>query len=194
VQIGLIFTEFRLKAGLSRKQVARHAGVSLTTVSRVEEGIMDPTISMAQRLFSAVGMHMEVSISKIPQNSIAHLHSALKGERIEFDLDWTQIRIFVDRMCREPHLVSAAIADAPTRTNNEKFDALLAGIAEKLADDLEINRPRWCCSVPPSSERWTSIGTPTMVKRNESQAAPQLTARNIYINQWQIWREKWWEQ
>jgi len=154
---------------------------------------MDPTISMAQRLFSAVGVHMEISILDIPQYSIAHLYSALKGDLIEFDLDWTQIRNFVDRMCNEPHLITTAIADAPTRTNNEKFDALLAGVAEKLADDHEINRPGWCSAVPPSSERWTSIGTPTMMKRNESQAAPQLVARNIYINQWQLWREKWWE-
>jgi len=193
MQIGLIFEGLRIKAGLSRKQVARHAGVSLSTVSRVEEGNMDPTISMAQRLFSAVGVHLEISISDIPQYSIAHLHSALQGDLMEFDLDWTQIRIFVDRMCSEPHLITTAIADAPTRTNNEKFDALLAGVAEKLADDHEINRPGWCSAVPPSSERWASIGTPTMMKRNESQAAPQFIARNIYINQWQLWREKWWE-
>jgi transcriptional regulator with XRE-family HTH domain len=130
MEIGAIFNNFRLKAGLSRKQVARQAGISLSTVSRVEEGMMDPTISMAQRLFSAVGVHMEISISEIPKYSIAHLNSALLGDRIEFDLDWTQIRIFVDRMCNEPHLIDAAIADAPTRTNNEKFDALLAGVAE----------------------------------------------------------------
>ena len=154
---------------------------------------MDPTISMAQRLFSAVGVHMEITILDIPQYSIAHLHSALQGDLIEFDLDWTQIRNFVDRMCNEPHLITTAIADAPTRTNNEKFDALLAGVAEKLADDHEINRPGWCSAVPPSSERWASTGTPTMMKRNESQAAPQFIARNIYINQWQLWREKWWE-
>jgi transcriptional regulator with XRE-family HTH domain len=194
MQIGLIFEGLRIKAGLSRKQVARHAGVSLSTVSRVEEGNMDPTISMAQRLFSTVGVHLEISISDIPQYSIAHLHSALQGDLIEFDLDWTQIRIFVDRMCNEPHLITTAIADAPARTNNEKFDALIAGIAEKLADDHEINRPAWCSAVPPSSERWASTGTPTMMKRNESQAAPQFIARNIYINQWQLWREKWWEQ
>jgi len=154
---------------------------------------MDPTISMAQRLFSAVGVHMEISISEIPKYSIAHLNSALLGDRIEFDLDWTQIRIFVDRMCNEPHLITTAIADAPARTNNEKFDALLAGVAEKLADDHEINRPGWCSAVPPSAERWASIGTPTMIKRNENQAPPQFIARNIYINQWQLWREKWWE-
>jgi len=193
MQIGPIFTDFRFKSGLSRKQVARHAGVSLSTVSRVEEGNMDPTISMAQRLFSAVGVHMEITILDIPQYSIAHLHSALQGDLIEFDIDWTQIRNFVDRMCNEPHLITTAIADAPTRTNNEKFDALLAGVAEKLADDHEINRPGWCSAVPPSSERWASTGTPTMMKRNESQAAPQFIARNIYINQWQLWREKWWE-
>ena len=74
---------------------------------------MDPTISMAQRLFSAVGVHMEISLLDIPQYSIAHLHSALQGDLIEFDLDWTQIRIFVDRMCNEPHLITTAIADAP---------------------------------------------------------------------------------
>jgi len=193
MEIGAIFNNFRLKAGLSRKQVARQAGISLSTVSRVEEGMMDPTISMAQRLFSAVGVHMEISISEIPKYSIAHLNSALLGDRIEFDLDWTQIRIFVDRMCNEPHLIGAAIADAPRRTNNEKFDSLLAGVAEKLADDHSLKRPSWCSAVPPSAERWASIGTPTMIKRNESQAPPQFIARNIYINQWQLWREKWWE-
>lgn len=193
MQIGSAIADFRIRSGLSRKQIARQAGVSLSTVSRVEEGIMDPTISMAQRLFSAVGVHMEFSLSEIPKFSIAHLHNALQGEHIDFDLNWTQIRNFIDRMCNEPHLIAAAIADAPARTQNEKFDALLAGVAEKLADDHDINRPSWCSAVPPSAERWASIGTPTMIKRNESQAPPQFIARNIYINQWQLWREKWWE-
>ena len=75
MKIGPVLQEFRDRAGLSRKQVAGNAGVSLSTVSRVEEGNMDPTMAMAQRLFSAVGVHMEITISEIPRYSIAHLHN-----------------------------------------------------------------------------------------------------------------------
>lgn len=46
----------RIANALSARQVARLAGVSPSTVTRVEDGTMDPSFSVAMRLLDAVGI------------------------------------------------------------------------------------------------------------------------------------------
>lgn len=49
----------RALAGMSRRQLASVAGVSPSTVSRIERGEMEPTLAMAERLVAAAGFRLE---------------------------------------------------------------------------------------------------------------------------------------
>ena len=54
--------EAREEAGLSRSALAARAGVPTSTVSRIEDGSSDPTLTMLARLIAAAGRHLSVSI------------------------------------------------------------------------------------------------------------------------------------
>lgn len=66
------------------------------------------------------------------------------------------------------------------------LDALLAGIAEELADDAGLERPRWTASVPPLQEPW--FPPPRMIAAARAATPPQLAARRIYIAACDLWR------
>ena len=66
--------EARAAAGMSRRTLARRAGVPISTVSRVEDGEVDPTITMLQRMISAAGQQVSLGLEPIPKRrSIAAL-------------------------------------------------------------------------------------------------------------------------
>lgn len=52
----------RIRVGLSKRELASLAGVSPSTVGRIEAGAMDPTIAMVERLISAAGAVANVSV------------------------------------------------------------------------------------------------------------------------------------
>lgn len=47
--------KYRVQEGLSCREVARRAGVSTTTVTRIESGTLDPTAKMLERLLVVFG-------------------------------------------------------------------------------------------------------------------------------------------
>jgi len=63
----------RAARGLSRRELATRAGVSESTVARVERGTTTPRPGAARRLAAALG---------VPTSSIAELGRALAGTRL----------------------------------------------------------------------------------------------------------------
>jgi len=186
------FAKARLKTGLSRKEVARRAGVSLTTVSRTESGEMDPTITMLQRLCSALDLRVELSTGPLSEISIAKLSNAFTQEKWGIEIDYLKIRIFVDYVTSRPTIIGDAIAQPPRRSGFDRLDCLLAAIAEKLADDAGIDRPKWCGTVPALGRKFSPPGTPMMIKRAAASAPSQFRKRKIYLSSLEFWRPTDW--
>ncbi|MGE0306552.1 MAG: helix-turn-helix domain-containing protein, partial [Acidimicrobiia bacterium] len=59
VSASTIVSESRRSAGLSRAELARRAGVPRSTVMRIEDGVVDPTIGMLTRLLGASQASLE---------------------------------------------------------------------------------------------------------------------------------------
>jgi len=57
-----LISEARLLGGLSRRQAAVMAGVSASTISRIELGQLDPTVSMLDRILAACGWRLDESL------------------------------------------------------------------------------------------------------------------------------------
>jgi len=189
---GELVRRAREDAGLSRSALAARAGVPTSTVSRIEAGSSDPTLTMLTRLIAAAGYHLSVSVDEpeLPRElAIESLTAAYApGDKVR-KVNWARLRGFLDQLAEHGELTAQAIASPPHRTGDAGFDALLAGIAEKLADDAGIPRPRWTRSVPPSPTPWESPGTPARIRRARAQAPAQLAARNIWLATHDLWRE-----
>jgi len=182
----------REEAGLSRSALAAKAGVPTSTVSRIEAGSSDPTLTMLSRLIAASGRHLSLTLDAVQDRphriAIETLTEAYAPDANVRKVNWAQLRGFLDQLTERRELTAEAIDSPPHRTGDAAFDALLASIAEKLADDAGIPRPRWTRSVPPSPTPWEAPGTPARIRRARAQAPAQLAARNIWLAAHDIWR------
>jgi len=190
---GELVRQARQEAGLSRTALAAKAGVPTSTVSRIEAGSSDPTLTMLSRLIAASGRHLSLTVDAVQERphriAIEVLTEAYTPEAQTHKVNWARLRGFLDQVAEHRELTADAIESPPRRTGDAAFDALLAGIAEKLADDAGIPRPRWTRAVPPSPTPWEAPGTPARVKRARAEAPAQLAARNIWLATHDLWRD-----
>ncbi len=150
--------------------------------------MVDPTFGMLQRILGAAQADLDVSSRPLPARSLARLTDALSVTPWGEAIDWTSVRAALDDLTMHPDDIESAIATPPARTGNARLDALLAGIAEKLADDAGLPRPSWCRSVPALAEPWQAPGTPRMVERAAASAPEQFRHRNIFLSELELWR------
>src|SRR5579863_7354645 len=142
---GTLIREAREDAGLSLRALADRADVSFTTINRIELGQIDPTIGTLRKVLSALGENL--NLARQPAPEVPQL-AALAGAWTTYLLgrpqpDWTRLRTFLDYLARHNEIAALAIRAKPPASGSEFFDNLLAGIAEKVADDAKARRPAW---------------------------------------------------
>lgn len=175
----------RITADLSCTALAARAGVTTSTVSRIEADVMDPTVAMLTRVMAAAGCRLELSFEPIdPAPSLADLADS----GVEGSPDWTRLRALIDWTAQHPDRVSEVIAARPAPCLSTLLPALIASVAEKLADDHGLRRPRWTAKVPPLGREWTPPGTPRMIRKARINTPAQLRARNIVLAEHDLWR------
>ena len=182
--------ERRRAAGLSANALARRAGVSASTVTRIESGEMDPTFTTLQRLLAATGCDLELRTTDPgSEPRLAEMANSLDDEASSRRINWTRLRGFLDWARAHPDRIPALIHQPPPRTTEPLLDNLLAGIAEKLAADNGLECPRWCSKVPPLTEPYETPGTPRMRDRTRSETPEAFAHRNVFINAHSLWRD-----
>ena len=102
----------------------------------------------------------------------------------ELRLDWTAWRSFLDRLDLHPELVPEAIYAIPPPTGERIVDALLAGVAEKIADDAGLPCPRWTERAPSLEHEFRP---PLAHPRVDHQVPPQLAARGLMVDTESLW-------
>lgn len=186
----------RAAAGLSVRGLAQRAGVSASTVSRVEAERMDPTVGMLSRLLAAAGFTLVVDVRPEPEIALqpsavvlADLTDAWQETSAGYRPDFTRLRAFLDHLAQEPGRVAVAVSRAPESSGSAVMDALLAAIAEKIADDAGLERPGWTRAVPGLREPWQTPGTPRMQEAARRATPPQLLSRGLVVDAGSLWRE-----
>ena len=182
--------ERRTAAGLSCNALARRAGVTPSTVTRIEAGATDPTFTTLQRLLAATGCDLELRTTtggNEPQ--LSDMADALDDEASATGINWTRLRGFIDWARAHPDRIRGAIHQPPPRTGAPLLDNILAGMAEQLAVDAHIEQPRWCSKVPPLAQPYETAGTPRMQERSRAQTLESFAARNVFIAAHNLWRD-----
>lgn len=159
----------RMAAGLSARALAVTAGTSTTTVTRIEAGTMDPTIGMLDRLLRAAGRELELTTKRpsLPAPlSLADLTDAWSRTPVGDRPDWPRLRALLDWLALHPDGLRAALAPTPPPSRSAMQDALLAGIADTLADDHGLRRPSWTRAANRFlSTPWETPGTARTLRR-----------------------------
>jgi hypothetical protein len=85
-----------------------------------------------------------------------------------------------------PEQVPEAIYVPPLPSGSPVVDALLAGVAEKLADDADLPRPSWTQSAPALDEPYQ----PPVRSGVQLEVPPQLADRGLMIDAESLWRDR----
>lgn len=185
-----LIRETRTHAGLSMRGLAVRAGVAYTTVQRIEQGTMDPTLGMLSKLMNAMGRELSLvsSIAEIP--TIAELVNVLAphdgGERV----DWTRLRIFTDYLSWHPEVIGPATEKAPQSSGSVFVDNLLAAITETVCDEAGIPRPSWTKTIVGLDQKNKASGTPMMQQTSLKESLPQFLSRGLIVSRYDLWRKE----
>ena len=146
---------------------------------------MAPTVEMLTRVMAAAGARLELSFQ--PMASAPCL-ADLSDAWVDGAPNWTWLRALIDWTAQNQDRISEVIAERPAPHASPMLACLLASVAEKLADDHGLRRPRWTASIPPLDREWTPPGTPRMISKARADTPVQLRARNIVLAEHDLWR------
>lgn len=173
---------------VSVRALAASAGVAGSTITRIQSGAMEPTVQTVEQILEAAGFELQLSVvrrggKRTPR--LADLSDAwsTRGGRIR--PEWTRWRALLDHLALHPERVAEAIYVPPLPSGSRMVDALLAGVAEKLADDAGLARPSWAASVPSVDPPYR----PPVRAGVELEVPPQLAERGLLIDTESLWRD-----
>jgi transcriptional regulator with XRE-family HTH domain len=178
----------RTRLGMTTRDLACLAGVAFLTISRIENGHTQPRWSTLEKIFVVIGR----PVAPLPDRlCLADLSEAWFEDHTGMQHpDWVRLRAFADQLQLHPELITQAILPEPPRSRSALMDVLLAGIAEKVADDAGIARPHWVRNRPPLAEPWVAAARPSKRAEASATAPDQFVRRGLLIPQSAIWRER----
>ena len=188
----------RTAAGLSVRALAAIAGISPTTVTRIEAGRVDPGWSTLQKVLAAAGEQAVLTTRRLSppaacppsRITLAGLSDAWQRTTRGDTPDWTRLRGALDVLAQHPELLPDALEQRPQPSGSLVLDALLAGIADKLADDAHLPRPAWTKQTPQLESEWAAPGTPAMLAARRAATPAQLKERGFVLDEASLWRDR----
>lgn len=140
--------EARLRKGLSQAEVAARTGTTQSAIARLESGASDPRLSTVQRYAAAVGVQfdtLDVNAGPSLEHTAAEVRLSLSeagaGEALRY-----VIQFLDDVKSMDPVDIRAAIRAEPDITGDNRWDALLAGVAEFVARRADLPVPGWAAA------------------------------------------------
>ncbi len=183
-----LISNAKRSSGRSYRSLASDAGVAASTITRIEAHSTDPTFSTMKRLLRSCGFELvAIRSTRSRRPLLADLASSWSpgGSATSApELHWTDWRTLLDELALHPELIPEAIYLPPPPAGDLVIDALLAGVAEKLADDAGLLRPSWTEAVP-------GLDVPFTPPTRRSRPVPaQLASRGVMIDTESLFRSK----
>lgn len=182
-----IAAEARRDAGLSIRALARLAQVSPSTVHRIEQGRLVPTVEMLDRIVHATGGWLDVTV-RPDDRTLAGLARAIAGDLDRDREDRTspvrRAAEFAARFRRsDPETRSFAIRSEPPPTGAARWDAFLAALVEWLAVRHGVEVPAWVHD--PSrylTEGWWITTMPSLRAWEFAGSPASFQSRGVYLH------------
>ncbi len=133
----------RRAAGLSQQQLAELAGTSQSAIAAYEAGQREPTVPVLDRMVRATGHELILEAQPDPRmfrlTDVAREVAATSDEHRRFRLVLEFLRGAAD----DDHALPLLVMAEPARTGDQRYDALLAAVAEDLCLREGLRPPAW---------------------------------------------------
>lgn len=181
MRIANLARSLRAEAGLSVRALADAAGVAASTLHRIEQGELQPTMGTLSRIGEAAGVRLQVTPHVDYAVSIVGLARSIRE-----DIDSGDQAVPVRKAAELVHRFGRAdsntrhrmIAARPPETGDPRWDAFLGALAEWLAvqagvptpawavdDDRHLHRGWWVTRMK-SMRAWEYAGSPASFKNH----------------------------
>ena len=189
VDVAEVITRAKGSSEVSVRALAASAGVAGSTITRIQSGAMEPTVQTLEQILEAAGFELRLCVvrrggERTPR--LADLSDAWSTRGGRTRPEWTRWRALLDHLALHPERVAEVIYTAPLPSGSRIIDALLAGVAEKLADDAGLARPSWTASVPAVDPPYR----PPVRGGVELEVPRQLADRGLLIDTESLWRDR----
>ncbi len=189
VEVAEVLSRAKGSSGVSVRALAAAAGVAGTTITRIQGGAVDPSMDTLEQILQAAGYELRLSVVRRGAARVARLADladAWSGRGGRIRIEWTRWRALLDLLAMHPEQVAEAIYLPPLPSGSKVIDALLAGVADKLADDAGLARPSWTAAVPNLEEPYQ----PPSRAGVRHEVPPQLAERGVMIDAESLWRDR----
>jgi transcriptional regulator with XRE-family HTH domain len=133
----------RQAAALTQAELADLADTSQSAIAAYEAGTRQPTLPVLDRMVGATGHRLAVTAEPDPSVvRIADLAAAIA----DLDDESSRLRLvfeFLRGAADDGHPLRLLVAAEPALTGDDRFDALLAAVAEHLCVHAGIAPPGW---------------------------------------------------
>lgn len=146
----------------NRTELARRAGVSASTISRIEKGSIDPTLGMAEKILAATGLQIAPRLEPLSDPEALRAARAILGDDGDTAADTegaATLRRWAspDGTPRPRALAREAGAAAPPRLRPGAVELSTGWNFLRICSTVAATREGWAVSGSPAAER---IGAP----------------------------------
>lgn len=189
MRVGDVITRAKGSSGISVRGLAGLADVAGSTITRIQGGVVDPTMGTVEQILSAAGFELELRV--VPRGSrrlpaLGDLSDAWTERGGRLRIEWTRWRAFLDHLALHPEAAPEAIYVPPGPSGSRIIDALLAGVADKVADDAGLPRPSWTAWAPVLDEPFRPPVRPGV----SLEVPTQLATRGLMVDIESLWRDR----
>jgi len=173
----------RCSAGLTQQRVAARTRIAQANVSRVESGARDASTATVERLVRASGFRLTV----LPGVGLDAIGAADEVRAALADRDEDRAYRFVIQLADDleglhgAERVAACVAP-PAPSDDERFDAFIAGVVETRLDAEALPHPVWLQSVVPLATPWWVDRYTAGSDQVEVSTPPSLRRRGVLID------------
>lgn len=131
--------------GVSQSVLARSSGVSQPSISNIERGRSDPTVSTLNRLLAPLDAQVVWLPTALltPAAAASLIASSARAGKCVLDVEWAIKQLADDLAATPPGLRGAQCATPPASTGDVKYDAAIAALVEHRLAEAGLPSPAW---------------------------------------------------
>ncbi|MCB1015936.1 MAG: helix-turn-helix transcriptional regulator [Acidimicrobiales bacterium] len=172
----------RARVGWTQRELARRSGVAQPSLSDIESGVRDTTVSKLEGVLRAAGSSLVVVPSVVP--SVAAWAAQL-ADRVPADPGGVEkglVQVADDLRSVEGATRVALCVTPPASTGLSWLDAVLAAIVEHSLTEDRLPVPGWV-SEPwrCAAEPWDLITVPALQEAARATTPDEFRRRNVFV-------------